>query len=171
MNRSKDLKSLFNESLRNKLKKSCNKSYIRFYDESPNSNNNEGNANNDSVSPVYRQINIRFYEWSNVSVTPRCFYSISTFDEFLSSSSIHLKFFEREMIANLGSVYISCYRGTKRLCIRSNYQKLSAAMDEYNESITNINNDANDIDINKIRFENDMSNSNGVECEVGTWFG
>ena len=52
------------------------------------------------------------------------FYELCHFERFLNSCGIYLSEFERNLIKDLGTVYITCYRGTKNLNIRNSYLKL-----------------------------------------------
>lgn len=78
-------------------------------------------------------VKVYFYEFSNVCIAPRAFYTLESFTAFLSSTcKIYLALYQQEIIRNLGEVYISCYKGKSELCIRSSYKKLYDAMSEYN---------------------------------------
>ena len=86
------------------------------------------------ISPMYGStIRIYFYEWSDVCRVPKTFYDIELFDEFLKRSGINLELYQREMIINFRTVYISCYNGSKKLCVRSTYKFLLDAMNNYNK--------------------------------------
>lgn len=101
MNRSKDLAFLFRSSL---IKKNEEKE---------------------------KKIDIYFYEWSNISTTPLHYFRVETFEEFLKRSGITLETYQRGIIARLGTVFVSCYKGTKTLVIRSTWKGLKSAMDEF----------------------------------------
>ena len=121
MNRSKDLRLLFRESLVN-ARKCAAKCY------SPSSNFVGGVHR---IPNQYNDIRIYFYEWSDVSRTPRVFYQLDIFDNFLMSSGIYMALYQKDIIRNLGSVYVTCYTGTKTLSIRSSYSSLCDALHEH----------------------------------------
>ena len=76
-------------------------------------------------------VRIYFYEWSDLNKAPRTFYQLDAFDNFLKTSGIYMEFYQREIIKNLGTVYITCYTGTKNLNIRSTYKNLLDALREH----------------------------------------
>lgn len=119
MNRRKDLNRLFREHLINKRKNIA-----------PNNAMNLHRVPSANCMLVSSDIKIFFYEWSNIVSEPRVFYQLSVFDAFLKSSNIYLALYQREIIQTLGCVYVSCYRGTKELCIRSSYKHLIDGMNE-----------------------------------------
>lgn len=100
MNRSKDLAFLFRSSL---IKKNEEKE---------------------------KKIDIYFYEWSNISTTPLHYFRVESFEEFLKRSGICLEPYQRGIIARLGTVFVSCYKGTKVLAIRSTWKGLESAMND-----------------------------------------
>ena len=116
MNKKKDLAKLFIEGLLNKNK--C-------------SNNNVSPIYNINTKSALRRIKICFYELSDLNRIPLTFYEIHLFEKFLSSCNITLQEYQRSIIENLGSVFISCYKGTTQLNIRPTYEKLSESMAEY----------------------------------------
>ena len=114
MNRSKDLRRLFRESLINER----NRPKVNYVRQS---------------SPLYSTnvTRIYFYEWSNINSCPRCFYNLPIFEEFLKSSGISMEMYQRQIIINNGTVYISCYSGTKLLCVCTTYGELLKGMGAY----------------------------------------
>jgi hypothetical protein len=78
-------------------------------------------------------VRIYFYEWSDPTKTPRTFYQLDAFDNFLKTSGIYMEYHQNEIIKNLGTVYITCYTGTKNLIIRSTYKNLLDSLREYDE--------------------------------------
>lgn len=125
MNISKDLKGLFKEYMINKNKPiTTNTTSYR----NPKSYKN--------ILPEDDEIKVWFYEWSNVTSTPTLFYIMESFEDFLKRSNIYLQLYEKDIIVNLGEVYVSCYRGTHRLCIRSSYKKLLDSMNDFDRAET-----------------------------------
>ena len=78
-----------------------------------------------------------FYEWSDITGVPKRFYILGGLEDFLKSCGIYLKVYERDIISNCMRAYISCYNGTKDLCIRSSYKALSDAMKAYHSNSGN----------------------------------
>ena len=130
MNRSKDLRDLFRQSLINERKKLTATNY---------GNSPYYGGSYSMLSGIHRipnqyndsSVRIYFYEWSDLSKTPRTFYQLDAFDNFLKSSGIYMEFYQKDIIKNLGTVYITCYTGTKNLNIRSTYKNLTDALNEY----------------------------------------
>ena len=71
---------------------------------------------------------IYFYEWSDVSRTPRTFYTLEKFEDFLETSNICIMGYQREILKNMHNPYVSCKKGTKELVIKVNYEALKAAL-------------------------------------------
>jgi hypothetical protein len=137
MNKSKELRELFRLSQCNKLDNKT--SSITFYNTSKTSPMYSSSI--DRVHGTYEKeiafgeyIKIFFYEWSDVSVVPKTFQSLVSFEGFLRSSGIPYSSGHIESIKNLGTVFCSCYRGTRTLVIRSTYHNLYDAMRLYNDS-------------------------------------
>ena len=118
MNRSKDLRRLFREW----VKKGCISSDITV-----------GGYHRSYPNEILFQKDIRiyFYEWSDVNKCPKSFYTLTAFDNYLKSCGITLELYQRDIINNLGTVYVTCYTGTKNLNIRSTYRNLLDSMAEY----------------------------------------
>lgn len=134
MNRSKDLRGLFRQTLINK--RNSPKVLVTY-------------GGYSGVSPIYggihkvpsqygndiqfsKEVRIYFYEWSDVTQRPRCFYSLDAFEKFLNRCGIFMESYQREIINNLGIVYASCYNGSKELNVRGSYKTLIDSMHEYN---------------------------------------
>jgi hypothetical protein len=71
---------------------------------------------------------IYFYEWSDVSRTPKSFYTMKAFEKFLEESNIFILGYQREIIRNMRNPYITCTKGEKELVIKSTYEALCNAM-------------------------------------------
>lgn len=78
-----------------------------------------------------------FYEWSDVTGVPKRFYILGGLEDFLKSCGIFLKGYERDVISNCMRAYISCYKGSKELCIRTSYKALSDAMKARETNVDN----------------------------------
>ena len=127
MNRSKDLRNLFRESLKNARNhittSSGSSSNVLSVHRIPNQYERE--------IQFSKEIRIYFYEWSDITKAPRTFYNVDGFDNFLKTSGIFMAGYQREIILNIGTVYVACYLGTKNLNIRSTYRNLLDSMNEY----------------------------------------
>lgn len=75
---------------------------------------------------------IYFYEWSDVSRTPKSFYSLEKFEDFLESCNICLVGYQREILKNMHNPYVACKRGTKELIIKVTYEALKGALNAEN---------------------------------------
>lgn len=71
---------------------------------------------------------IYFYEWSDVSRTPKSFYTLEKFEEFLDSCGIYMLGYQREILKNMRNPYVTCKKGTKELLIKVTYEALKAAV-------------------------------------------
>ena len=130
MNRSKDLRVLFRQSLINK--RNCPRTdYNRRPPMYGGDTNFMGGVHRIPSQYGNGEVRIYFYEWSDPSKAPRTFYQLDAFDNFLKTSGIYMEFYQKEIIKNLGTVYITCYTGTKNLNIRSTYKNLLDALHEY----------------------------------------
>lgn len=67
---------------------------------------------------------IYFYEWSDATRTPKSFYALDKFEEFLNRSGIYLKSYQREIIKCMHNPYIACKKGEKDLIIKKSYEML-----------------------------------------------
>ena len=127
MNRSKDLRNLFRQSLINERKRPTTY-HSPYYGNRPPSQYREGEIQ------FSKEIRIYFYEWSDVSRQPRCFYQLEAFENFLKTSGIYMQLYQREIIKNLGTTYATCYTGTKNLNLRGSYKNLLNSMKEHEAS-------------------------------------
>jgi len=137
MNRSKDLRDLFRQSLINERKRPTTTTYHSPYycGSYPSSVHRIPSRYREGEIQFNKEVNIYFYEWSDVSKKPRCFYQLEAFENFLKFSGIYMQFYQREIIQNLGTVYATCYTGTKNLNLRGSYKNLSDSMKEYEASM------------------------------------
>lgn len=160
MNKSSDLRSLFRQSLIN-ARKRASSSYT------PNPIVSGYRSNNYPSEVAFKDIRIYFYEWSDISKAPRCFYFLDAFKSFLRASGIFLQLYQEDIIKNLGTVYITCYTGTKDLNIRGTYKNLMDSMKEYDTKrlLPNVVNST--IKPPKIIFET----ANTMPKNDGTFFG
>jgi hypothetical protein len=71
---------------------------------------------------------IYFYEWSDATRTPKTFYQLEKFEDFLEQCNIYLLGWQREIIKNMHNPYISCKKGEKELIIKVSYEALKAAL-------------------------------------------
>lgn len=118
MNRRKDLRDLFRKSLASSRVvindyrgRGCNYPYI-------------------NRNWLERKICIYFYEWSDIYRVPRSFNLISEFEDYLKKCGIYMQYFQKEMILNHGTVYATCYKGSKELNMRTSYANLLSSMKE-----------------------------------------
>lgn len=132
MNRSKDLRDLFRQSLISKRNRpTTNYGHSPYYYDT--------NRNRSCVDSIHRipsqygdnSIRVYFYEWSDPTKAPRTFYQLDSFDNFLKSSGIFMEFYQKEIIKNLGTVYVTCYTGTKNLNIRGSYKNMLDSLCEH----------------------------------------
>ena len=128
MNRSKDLRNLFRQSLINERKRPTTTYRSPYYGGNYHSQYREG------VIQFSKEVRIYFYEWSDVNRQPRCFYQLEAFENFLKSSGIYMQLYQREIIQNLGTVYAACYTGTKNLNLRGSYKNLLDSMNKHDAS-------------------------------------
>lgn len=131
-------------------------------------NSNHSTYNGISFGSSSKDVRIYFYEWSDVRRQYKLFTDLDEFDKFLKSSCIYMQLFEKDIILNLKEVYISCYFGTRRLCIRSNYFGLTDAMDKFeNGRLKNGIDSLFDNTPPRIEFEH----SNTQSEYITEWFG
>jgi hypothetical protein len=112
-NLSKDLKNIFNKYLERKEKE-------RLHPTVSQPNLFGGNRGYTGI--------IYFYEWSDVTRTPKSFYSLEKFEDFLESCNICLMGYQREIINNIHNPYVTCKKGTKELLIKVSYDALKNAV-------------------------------------------
>lgn len=109
-NLSKDLKTLFDKYLYGPKKSSVE-------------------TRHESYTPPVRNFGeftgiIYFYEWSDATRTPKSFYALDKFEEFLNRSGIYLKSYQREIIKCMHNPYIACKKGERDLIIKKSYEML-----------------------------------------------
>jgi len=135
MNRSKDLRDLFRQSLINERKQPTTTTYRSpYYGDSYPSGVHRIPSYCEGEIQFSKEIRIYFYEWSDVKRQPRCFYQLEAFENFLKSSGIYMQLYQREIIRNLGTVYVACYTGTKNLNFRASYNNLLESMKKHDAS-------------------------------------
>jgi hypothetical protein len=120
MNRSKDLRDLFRQSLIRKrtevgrrVSPMYNASTLKSYI-----------ANARAVNGIM----VYFYEWSDINRVPRTFHDMEELERFLRASGIYMELYQKEIVANLATVYMTCYKDTKNLNVRSTYAALVDSM-------------------------------------------
>ena len=102
-----------------------------------------------SRAPSYRQASlfdgdydfqgiIYFYEWSDTNRTPKSYYTLKAFENFLNSSQIYLLAWQKEIIRHMHNPYIACKKGQKDLIIKDSYDKLKNALN-LDEAVKNKN--------------------------------
>ncbi len=116
MNRIKDLRNLFLDGMKRKRREAV--SYTSGY-----TSHYPYNASKFMASSV--PLKIYFYEWSDTTRVPRAFYDMKYFEMFLKNCNIILEPYNRDIINTLGTVYIACYKGSKKLCIRASEYNLT----------------------------------------------
>lgn len=84
---------------------------------------------NDKIGIIF------FYEWSDVSGTPKTFYTLAAFEKFLNECEIYLLGWQREVLSNIHNPYVACKKGEKDLVIKNSYDKLKEALTEGSTSI------------------------------------
>lgn len=72
---------------------------------------------------------IYFYEWSDINRTPKAYYTLRAFENFLVSSQIYLASYQKELIRNIHNPYITCRKDGKDLIIKCNYESLKHALE------------------------------------------
>ena len=95
----------------------------------------------------YNAVTIYFFEWSDVNRPPRIFYRV---DEFV-----------------LKTVYITCYKNSKSLCMRSDYKSLVNAMNNSHGTLPIV------LPNNKLLIHNAnaLNLPSPSICEQGNFFG
>ena len=115
-NLSKDLKNIFNKYLERKEREKYQPRKESYFQPTLFSGGGE-----------FKGV-IYFYEWSDVTRTPRSFYSLEKFEDFLESCNIYLVGYQREILKNMRNPYVACKRGTKELIIKVTYEALKGAL-------------------------------------------
>jgi hypothetical protein len=73
---------------------------------------------------------IYFYEWSNVTATPRTFYTLKAFKDFMDRSNIYVPSYQWEIIRNIHNPYVACKKNCKELIIKFNWDELKNSLEE-----------------------------------------
>lgn len=131
MNRSKDLRDLFRQSLVNERKRPTTTYRSPYYGGYPCGTYRQYK---EGEIQFKKDTRIYFYEWSDINRPPRCFYKIKEFEDFLKASGIYMQLYQREIIEHTGTVYATCYLGTKNLNLRASYKNLLDSMNEHEAS-------------------------------------
>ena len=71
---------------------------------------------------------IYFYEWSDATRTPKTFYTLNKFEDFIEESNIFLYGYQREIIRNMHNPYIACKKNSNELIIKATYEALKSAL-------------------------------------------
>ena len=121
MNRSKDLKDLFRKSLKRKATE------VTVY----RASDYRKHGTYEKEIDFGNKIRIYFYEWSDINRVPRTFDDMVSLEDYLRACGIFLHLYQRDIINNCGTVYMTCYKGTKELNVRGSYGKLMESMKEH----------------------------------------
>ena len=115
----------------------------------------------------YNAVTIYFFEWSDVNRPPRVFDRVEEFVKFLGNCGIYLKEYEKEMVNTLRTVYITCYKNSKSLCIRSDYGALVNVMNNSHGTLPSV------LPNNKLLIHNAnaLNLPSPSICEQGNFFG
>ena len=73
---------------------------------------------------------IYFYEWSDVTRTPKTYYTLKAFENFLNDCQIYLASWQREVLSHMHHPYVACKRGEKDIIIKNSYIALRDAIEE-----------------------------------------
>lgn len=135
MNRSKDLRNLFRESLKNKR--------IRPTDYRGTTTQYANAVSNGygRVIELGKSIKIYFYEWSDIYRVPVTFNDIKSFEDYLKRCGIYMQLYQRDIIINCGTAYATCYKGSKELNLRGSYANLQDSMMEHDKVSKEIEDD------------------------------
>jgi len=123
MNRSKDLRNLFRESLKNKRIRPTD-----YRGTTTQYTNGYGR-----VIEFGKPIKIYFYEWSDIYRVPVTFNDIKSFEDYLKRCGIYMQLYQRDIIINCGTAYATCYKGSKELNLRGSYGNLLDSMKEHDK--------------------------------------
>lgn len=127
MNRSKDLRNLFRESLKNKRIRSTD------YRGTTTQYANAVSNGYGRIIEFGKSIKIYFYEWSDIYRVPITFNDIKSFEDYLKSCGIYMQLYQRDIIINCGTAYATCYKGSKELNLRGSYGNLQDSMKEHDK--------------------------------------
>lgn len=121
MNRSKDLRDLFRKSLKRKATE------VTTY----RASDYRRHGAYESEINFVDKIKVYFYEWSDVTRVPRTFDDLGSLEDYLKACGMYLQLYQRDIINNCGTVYMTCYKGSKELNVRGSYGKLLDSMNEH----------------------------------------
>lgn len=76
---------------------------------------------------------IYFYEWSDVTRTPKTYYTLKAFENFLNDCQIYLASWQREVLSHMRHPYVACKKGEKNIIIKNSYIALRDAIEEGDE--------------------------------------
>jgi hypothetical protein len=77
---------------------------------------------------------IYFYEWSDANRTPKTFYTLKAFENFLNTSQIFLASYQKELVKHIHNPYIACRKDGKDIIIKSNYESLKHELENEDRS-------------------------------------
>jgi hypothetical protein len=115
MNRRKDLVKLFKAYMNRKENEHSSYNYVGYQ------SYYSGTLSN--TRKVFSGI-IYFYEWSDINRVPLKYFSLPLFEKFLFESGLELQCWQREVIYNATTVYITCVPGEKKLIVKGSYDSL-----------------------------------------------
>lgn len=78
---------------------------------------------------------IYFYEWSDATRSPKTFYSLRAFENFLNANQIFMASYQKELIKHLHNPYVSCKVDGKDLHIKANWEALKQALEKERKEI------------------------------------
>ena len=81
---------------------------------------------------------IYFYEWSDISRTPKSYYTLKAFENFLASSKIYIASYEKELIKHIHYCYIACSKDGKKLLIKCSYESLKRTLESEKSSLNSL---------------------------------
>lgn len=79
---------------------------------------------------------IYFYEWSDITRTPKTYYTLDAFEKFLNDCCIYLASWQREILSHMRHPYVSCKKGERDIIIKSTYVELKNAIEEGSKANT-----------------------------------
>jgi len=84
----------------------------------------------DSICCIY------FYEWSDVARTPKTYYTLKAFENFLNDCHIYLVSWQREILSHMKHPYVACKKGKRDIIIKNSYTELTKAIEEGSKANT-----------------------------------
>ena len=67
---------------------------------------------------------IYFYEWSDTKRTPKTYYTLKAFENFLNDCHIYLASWQREVLSHMKHPYVACKKGERDVIIKKSYEML-----------------------------------------------